>query len=89
MKLADMDGRYGYPSQRDLEYEIGRIFNAAEIVDSYYCFEPTLNPGHYVVTGYSPDGEVKSVFEVAVTVNKKGVTDFRVTELRNLLKGCV
>ena len=71
MKLADMDGRYGYPSQRDLEYEIGRIFNAAGVVESYYDFEPGEYPGDYVVTGYSGNGEVKSVFEVAVMVNKK------------------
>ena len=88
MKLADMDGRYGYPSQRDLEYEIGRIFNAADVVDSYYGFEPGEYPGDYVVTGYSTDGEVKSVFEVVVTVNKKGVTDFRGTELRNSSTEC-
>jgi len=71
MKLANMDGRYGYPSQRDLEYEIGRVFNAADIVDSYYGFEPGEYPGDYVVTGYGHRGEVKSTFDVTVTVNKK------------------
>jgi len=71
MKLANMDGRYGYPSQRDLEYEIGRILNAAWVVESYYDFEPGDYPGDYVVTGYDPSGEVKSTFDVTVTVNKK------------------